>query len=175
MTGQPQTPSVEPWLRGPVEGIAPVLQPAAHALLQAREDVAAVAPSVPADVLWRSDGAASAGFHLLHLAQALDRLYTYARGEVLNDAQKAAFKAEAQPHPELDGPALVRIVDAAVEKALAQLRATDPATVLDHRGVGRAQLPSTVLGLLFHGAEHSVRHAGQFLTTVKLARTDLRL
>jgi len=26
-----------------------------------------------------------------------------------------------------------------------------------------------VIGALFHGAEHTARHAGQFLTTVKLA------
>jgi hypothetical protein len=36
---------------------------------------------------------------------------------------------------------------------------------LDFRGVGRAQLPSTVLGLLFHAAEHTQRHAGQVATT----------
>jgi hypothetical protein len=39
--------------------------------------------------------------------------------------------------------------------------------LLDFRGVGRAQLPSTVLGLLFHGAEHMQRHVGQAVTTAK--------
>ena len=156
------------WLRGPVEGIAPVLQPAAHALLQARADVASLAPSVPADQLWRDPGAASAGFHLLHLAGALDRLFTYARDEALTDAQKAAARSESVPHPELDGQALVDLVSTAVDRALAQLRATPADRVFDARGVGRAQLPSTVLGLLFHGAEHSVRHAGQFISTVKI-------
>jgi uncharacterized damage-inducible protein DinB len=90
-----------------------------------------------------------------------------ARGELLNDAQKAAAKAEAVPHPELDGQALADIVSQAVTRALDQLRGTDPATVLDFRGVGRAQAPSTVLGCLFHGAEHSTRHAGQFITAVR--------
>jgi hypothetical protein len=159
----------EVWLRGPVDGVAPVLQPAAHALIQAHEDVAALAPRIPVDVLWQTRGAASAGFHLLHLAGALDRLYTYARGEVLDDAQKAAARAEAMPHPELDGRALSDTVRIAVDRAIAQLRATDPDTVFDARKVGRAGLPSTVLGLLFHGAEHATRHAGQFITSVKLA------
>jgi uncharacterized damage-inducible protein DinB len=142
--------------------------PAAHALLQANEDVATLAPTVPVDLLWRAQGAATAGFHLLHLAGALDRIFTYARGEMLNDAQKAAARAEAVPHPELDGAALVRLVDGAVQRALAQLRATPAERVLDERRVGRAGLPSTVLGCLFHGAEHSTRHSGQFITTVKI-------
>jgi hypothetical protein len=160
----------EAWLRGPVDGIPGVLQPAAHALVQAQEDVEAYAAGLSSDVLWRQQGAASAGFHLLHLAGALDRLFTYARGEMLNDEQKAAARAEAAPRPELSAEALVDMVRAAIAKAMAQLRATDAATVLDERKVGRAGLPTTVLGALFHGAEHTTRHAGQFITTVKLAR-----
>ncbi|MCC7007647.1 MAG: DinB family protein [Acidobacteria bacterium] len=160
--------STEAWLSGPVERIPPILQPAAHALLQARDDVEALAAMVPFDRLWATNGAASAGFHLLHMAGALDRLFTYARGEALNDVQRAAAKAEAVPHPELDGAALARLVHDAVDRALAQLRQTDPATVLDERRVGRLGLPSTVIGCLFHGAEHTARHAGQFITTVKL-------
>jgi hypothetical protein len=161
--------STEVWLTGPVEGIAPVLQPAAHALLQARAEIASIAPTVPVSTLWAERGAATAGFHLLHTAGALDRLFTYARGERLNDAQKAALGAEAQPHPEMDGQALADLVGAAVDRALAQLRATDPATVFDERRIGRAGLSATVIGCLFHGAEHTTRHAGQFITTVKLS------
>ena len=158
----------EPWLRGPVDGVAPVLQPAAHALLQAQEDIAAHARELPAEVLWQATGAATAGFHALHLAGALDSLYTYARGEALSESQRAALKAESMPHPELDGPALIRIVDDAVGRALDQLRDTPAERILDERRVGRAGLPSTVLGLLAHGAEHSTRHSGQFITTVRL-------
>jgi hypothetical protein len=161
----------EAWLRGPVPGVAPVLQPAAHALIQANEDIAGLAPSVPTDVLWAELGAATAGFHLLHLAGALDRLFGYARGETLSEAQKTVLRAEAVPHPELDGAALAAHVADAVERALGQLRATDPERVFDERKVGRAGLPSTVLGLLFHGAEHTTRHAGQFITTVRLLTT----
>jgi hypothetical protein len=160
--------STEAWLRGPVAGVAAVLQPAAHALIQAKEDVTALAPTVPVNVLWADRGAASAGFHLLHTAGALDRLYGYARGEGLSDAQKGILRAEAAPHPELDGAMLAAIVEEAVNKALDQLRATDAECAFDERKVGRAGLPSTVLGLLFHGAEHTTRHVGQFITTVKL-------
>jgi len=164
--------STEVWLRGPVPGVAPVLQPAAHALIQANEDVAALAPSVPPDLLWVERGAATAGFHLLHMVGALDRLFGYARGEGLSDAQKAVLRAEAVPHPELDGAALASRVAQAIGLALDQLRATDAERVFDDRRVGRAGLPSTVIGLLFHGAEHTTRHAGQFITTIKLLPTS---
>jgi hypothetical protein len=160
----------EVWLRGPVDGIAPALQPAAHALLQAREDVEARAPGLAAERLWRrAGGAASAGYHLLHLAGALDRLYTYARGEPLTEAQKTAFRVEAEAHPDLDGAALAALVRDRIDRALDQLRRTAAESVLDERRVGRAGLPSTVLGLLFHGAEHTTRHTAQFITTVKIS------
>jgi uncharacterized damage-inducible protein DinB len=148
--------------------VPPYLQPAAHALLQARAEVSALAEAVDAKTLWRREGTASAGFHLLHLAGALDRLFTYARGERLTDEQRSAARAEAEDHPELAAAALVRMVSAAVDRALDQLRATDPSTLLDERRIGRAGLPSTVIGCLFHGAEHSTRHAGQFISTVKI-------
>src|SRR5262245_19785314 len=161
----------EMWLTGPVDGIAPVLQPAAHALLQARAEVLELAPGLSSDALWKDTGAATAGFHLMHMAGALDRLFTYARGEMLNDTQKAAARAESVAHPELDGAALAATVSAAIDRALDQLRATDPSTVFDDRRVGRAGLPSTVIGCLFHGAEHTARHAGQFITTVKILQS----
>jgi hypothetical protein len=69
---------------------------------------------------------------------------------------------------------LTDLVSAAIDRALAQLRGTDPSTLLDERKIGRAGLPSTVIGCLFHGAEHSTTHAGQFISSVKLLR-GLRL
>lgn len=76
----------EPWLRGPVDGIATGLQPVAHAFIAAREDVTApLADVTPAQVWLQPGGAASIGFHLMHLAGATDRLLTYARGESLTD------------------------------------------------------------------------------------------
>jgi len=45
-----------------------------------------------------------------------------------------------------------------VEKAIAQLSTTAAETLLEPRHVGRQQLPSTVLGLMFHAAEHASRH-----------------
>jgi uncharacterized damage-inducible protein DinB len=158
----------EVWLRGPIAGVPALLQPVAHALVQAREDVLELAPRVAPGILWTRRGAASPGFHLLHMAGALDRLFTYARGELLSDAQREALRAEADDHPDRDAAALAALVDRTVGAALAQLRATDPERLLDERRVGRAGLPSTVLGLLFHAAEHTTRHAGQLVSTVRL-------
>ena len=88
----------EAWLRGPVDGIDPMLVPVAHALIQAREDIEGLVSRVPAAGVWeRPGGAASIGFHVRHLGGALDRLLTYARGEALSEAQRAALKAENVP------------------------------------------------------------------------------
>ncbi|HSU15050.1 DinB family protein [Longimicrobium sp.] len=162
----------EPWLRGPAEGIPPLLMPVAHALVMAREDVAAALAGLPGGVLWsRPGGAASAGFHAMHLAGSLDRLFTYARGQQLGDEQFAALAREQSPgEPPPSARELIHLVETTIEKALAQLRATDPTTLLDPREVGRQRLPSNVLGLLFHAAEHTQRHVGQVVTTARVAR-----
>ena len=60
--------------------------------------------------------------------------------------------------------------DAAIREALTQVSTTQERTLLEPRGVGRAQLPSTVIGLLFHAAEHTQRHVGQLVTTAKIVR-----
>lgn len=162
----------EVWLRGPLRGYAPVLQPVAHALQQAREDIERLGRIVPADDVWQKPGgAASIGFHVAHLAGALDRLLTYARGEMLSPSQIQALRAEddlertARPFPEVVAQTL-----AAIDRGLAQLRETPDETLLDARKVGRAGLPSTVIGLLVHVAEHTTRHVGQAITTAAILR-----
>jgi hypothetical protein len=159
----------EVWLRGPLPGYAPALMPVAHALLQAREDVERIATGSTTEELWqRPGGAASAGYHLQHLAGSLDRLLTYARGESLDDTQRAALAREGTSG---DSPSvLVLLVLAQIDRALEQVRHTPVDTLGDARMVGRAGLPSTVLGLLFHAAEHTTRHAGQLITTLKVVR-----
>ena len=161
----------EAWLRGPVRGVDPWLMPAAHALVQIREDLGAVTEGLTgAQLRARPGGAASVEFHLRHVAGSIDRLMTYARGEVLSDAQRRAAAAEGTPDDDPDPAALLAALRAAVEAALSQLRSTDPGTLLDPRAVGRAALPSTVLGLLFHAAEHAQRHTGQAIATAKVVR-----
>ena len=170
------TPQPEPWLRGPVANISALLQPAAHAFIMSIEDCEAAVRDLSPDLLWvEHEGAASIGFHLRHLVGATDRLLTYARGETLSPAQKTALVSERAPG---DAPPTATSLLAAwrsgVDGALAQLAATPEAALLDFRGVGRAQLPSNVLGLLFHAAEHASRHTGQVVTTAKILRAHQR-
>ncbi|MDB4878820.1 MAG: metal-dependent hydrolase [Gemmatimonadetes bacterium] len=164
----------EAWLGGPVAGVPPLLQPVAHALIQAREEVRRIVWELPDDVLWvRPAGLASAGFHLQHLTGVVDRLMTYARGEPLNAAQLAALAAEGEPPvPPLTSRALGLVFDAQVEAALIQLRSTPESELTAPRRVGRAGAPSTVVGLLVHAAEHCTRHVGQLLVTARVVAAD---
>jgi len=163
----PSQPEV--WLRGPLPDYPDELQPVAHSLLQVREEIAAVA-ALPPEHLWaRPGGAASIGFHLRHLAGSLDRLLTYARGDRLNTAQSATLSAEGQDgNPPERAETLVRAAHDAIDRALAHVRTTPLCTLEEVRSVGRAGLPSTVLGLLFHAAEHAQRHSAQIITTAKV-------
>ena len=163
-------PAPEVWLRGPLPDVPAALQPAAHSLLQSLEELRRTLPPLTdAELRARPGGAASVAFHAVHAAGSLDRLTTYARGAALDDAQLRALAAEARvDDAPCDGAALLAAGATTIERALAQIRATDPATLADVRHVGRARLPSTVGGLLFHAAEHTQRHAGQAMTTARV-------
>jgi len=161
----------EVWLRGPLEGIPPLLQPVAHSLLQCREEVLRGLADISADQLERRiGGAASAGYHIRHAIGSLDRLFSYARGDMLTPAQLAALREEHDPNAASTADELATEFDAAVDRALTQVASTPESTLTEERLVGRARLPSTVIGLLFHAAEHTQRHVGQFTTTVKIIR-----
>lgn len=160
----------EVWLRGALPDVPPLLQPVAHSLLQCREEVEATLPTLTPEQLQVSPGgAASAEYHVRHAIGSLDRLLTYARGEMLSPAQLEYLAAESKPSsPAVEADALMQRFAAAVEQALAQVRATPADSLLEARNVGRGRLPSTVIGLLFHSAEHTQRHVGQMVTTAKV-------
>lgn len=163
----------EPWLRGPLPGVDPLLMPAAHALMQVVEDVERAVSGLSTEETWaRPGGAASVGFHLRHLAGSTDRLLSYARGEPLTEAQMASLRAEGEPGDTSEDPgALLRGVRRAMDVAMAEYgRGLSTDDLLAPREVGRARLPTTLLGLLFHVAEHAQRHAGQTVTTAKIVR-----
>jgi predicted cupin superfamily sugar epimerase len=158
----------EVWLRGPLPGYLPELMPAAHALLQAREDIERAAAATLAELWFRPGEAAPAGYHLRHLTGSLDRLLTYARGEPLSDGQRRALAAEGAAGA--SAPELASAAQEGIDRALEQLRQTPPEQLATRRDVGRAKLPTTVLGLLAHAAEHTARHTGQLITTLKVVR-----
>jgi hypothetical protein len=145
--------------------------PAAHALLQTREDIErATAGLTPAQIWTTPSGAPSIGFHIQHVTGSTDRLLTYARGERLDAAQRAALAAESgDDRPALG--ALLAGLGLAIDAALAQIRATPADSLTAPRTVGRAALPTTVIGLLFHSGEHAQRHAGQIVTIARIVRS----
>jgi hypothetical protein len=165
--------TTEWWQRGPVDGVPALLQPVAHILLQVRESTGELVENLTVPQ-WnaRPGGVASAAFHVRHMAGVIDRLFTYARGETLSETQFAALRGEGAAVVEADAAAILSALSARVDAALAQLRATDPASLAEFRAVGRAQLPSTVIGCLVHGAEHAMRHVGQLSVTVRVVRSS---
>jgi len=162
----------EVWLRGPLPGLLPPLQPVAHALLQIAEEVPPLLDELTPDQLWaRPGGSGSIGFHVTHLAGSLDRLFTYACGRSLSPGQVDALAAERtidQTRP--PGSELQRLLRAGIDAAIAHLKTVRPDALFEAREVGRARLPSTTFGLLVHAAEHSARHAGQITTLAKVVR-----
>lgn len=166
----------EVWQRGPIPGIPPLLQPVAHALLQAREEVDEMMLNFPALLLWECPaGLASPGFHLQHLSGVLDRVFTYARNEGLTRQQFDWLAAEGKDlEPGYTTDELVKLFGMQVDEAMEQLKITDEKTLTDYRGVGRAGLPSTVIGLLFHAAEHTMRHTGQLMVTAAVVRMTVK-
>ena len=161
----------EYWMRGPVENIPPLLQPVAHALLQARDEVNEMMDDYPPELLWQKPaGLASPGFHLQHLSGVIDRLFTYSKAEQLTQEQLYALKAEGKEDETINIQTLLLRFNKQVDAAIKQLSQTDEKNLTEFRGVGRKQLPSTVMGLLFHAAEHTMRHTGQLLVTTKVLR-----
>lgn len=161
-----------PWLRGPVEDVPHALQHAAHALIAAEEDIVRAASSLTrAELSARPGGAASVGFHLRHIAGSTDRLLTYARGASLDQAQRDEMQREQSDlSPADDARALLQCVQERLTKALDVLRTTREEELHLPRPVGRAALPSTVMGLLYHVADHTQRHTGQIIATATIVR-----
>ena len=166
--------NTEWWQRGPIDGVPGVLQPIAHILLQVRESVGEIVePLTEQEWNARPAGVASAAFHVRHMTGVIDRLFTYARGSALSAEQLAAIPLEGAELRAADVATALAALSARVDAALGELRAIDITTLGEFRGVGRAQLPSTVIGCLVHGAEHAMRHVGQLSVTVRVVRAGL--
>ena len=162
----------EVWLRGPLPSIPGLLQPVAHALLQANEEINEHIKDFDERLLWdRPSGLASVGFHLQHIAGVQDRLFTYAKAEELSDSQLDYLKKEGKENDEITLAFLLEHLHFQTETSIEQLQQTDESTLTEMRGVGRKQIPSTVIGLLVHAAEHTMRHTGQLMVTIKVLQT----
>jgi uncharacterized damage-inducible protein DinB len=157
-------------MRGPIAGVNPLVAPVLFTFVHAREDLAHHTEGLTVEQIWATPfGFGSVGFHLVHIAGSADRLITYLRGRQLSEEQLAAMEAEKSP-PRLSREQLLAALDLCFADAERIIRAIDPATLDEPREVGRQRLPTTVVGLLVHTAEHTQRHVGQAISAAKLAR-----
>ena len=167
------TQTLEVWMRGPIAGLIPLLQPVAHAILQAREEINLMMIDFPNELIWeRPNAVASVAFHLQHLSGVLDRLFTYANNQILNEDQLELLALEADSTQLLTVKGLLTRFNNQVNKALTQLKNIEENTLLEPRSIGRKQIPTNQLGLLFHAAEHTQRHVGQLLVTIKMLKKE---
>ena len=171
MTKKLKQPEV--WLRGPIEEMPQLLQPAAHALLQTSEELPYWLDEFPDEKLWEKPaGRASVGFHLKHLTGVLDRMLSYAQGRALTQEQFDYLKSEGIQDETSTTEELIANFQQKVVQALAYFKTLDEYTIKSARTVGRKELPSTVIGLLFHAAEHSQRHLGQLIATASFVKAN---
>ncbi|SFR68322.1 DinB family protein [Maribacter stanieri] len=165
---------LEFWLAGPIPNIPDILQPAAHALLQSERELKKYTANFPKELLWaKTSGRASVGFHMNHITGVLDRMMTYAKSESLTDEQFLFLKQEGSFNLDTEVEDLQEQFSTKVAEALAFFKTIPEHTLTETRTVGRKKLPTTVLGLLFHAAEHSQRHIGQLLVTVSVLQSKV--
>ncbi len=161
----------EYWQRGPIDGIPGLLQPVAHALLQARQEVEEVLTDFPAELLWQKpNGLASVAFHIQHITGVINRLFTYASGAMLNAQQLNYLQQEGVASPDVTKQILLQNLHHQIQQAITVLSLTHENILTEKRLVGRKQIPSTVIGLFFHAAEHTMRHTGQVLVTAEFVK-----
>ena len=159
----------EPWLRGPIAGVDPFRASILYSFQQAREDIARHTEGLTTEQIWSTPhGLGSAGFHIRHIAGSTERLLAYLEGKPLSETQMAELAAENEPGQTREE--LLAGMHAAFHRAELVIRALDPARLAEPRAVGRKRLPTTVIGLLTHIAEHTQRHVGQAISAAKWAR-----
>jgi uncharacterized damage-inducible protein DinB len=157
----------EPWLRGTLSELDPVIRAVIHALELAREDLWKWCYPLSIEELnERRVDLAPVAFHLRHIAGSLDRLLTYAEGRELSEEQWRARRTELEGASRKEE--LFAELSAALEHSESRVRAIHSSDFVLVRKVGQKQLPTSVGGLLVHIADHTQRHVGQAITTAKI-------
>ena len=155
----------EPWLRGPISDVHPLLAPVLYAFRHAREDLAKWTKDLSNEQLAATPhGAGSISFHMHHIAGSTGRLMTYVQGRQLTPEQLAVIETENRPGTREE---LLSQLDLAFSRAEQVVRGLDPSTLAQPRTVGRKLLPTTVIGLLTHIAEHTMRHTGEAIVVAR--------
>ena len=153
-----------------MDGVDPLVMPVFFSFAQVREDLDRFTQGIHEALLWKDLGGSTLAFHLAHLAGSIDRLATYLSGGQLTEEQLAFLRSEREPRR--SGIELRNLIEKSLERAEQILRTIQPDTLYDARTVGRQRLPTTVIGLLVHLAEHTQRHLGQAVTLSKILRQN---
>jgi hypothetical protein len=165
---------VEPWMRGTLRDLHPVMAALLHSFEHAREDIARWTAGLSREQLWReSDNLGSIGFYIRHIGGSAERLVTYASGQQLTEAQLAELKAEKQPGDE-DIEQMLGRLTTKLGSSEATVRSLDPSQLGETRYLGRKRIPVTMAALLIHTAEHTQRHVGEIIVTSKVVRAPNR-
>jgi hypothetical protein len=166
--------SIEPWLQGGHEELDPVQAAVLYSFKHARADVEKWSSLLTEEQLWtRCGDVGSAGWHIRHIAGSVDRLTTYAAGGQLSEAQMTTLAGEK----ENSGPQraeLLAFVNETLDRCGDTIRSLDPSTWRTVREIGRKRVPVPLGVLLVHIAEHTQRHVGELIVTVKLVRGEWR-
>jgi hypothetical protein len=161
---------IEPWMRGILPGIDPVVGHLLRASEHIREDLESAIADLTGEQLWaRPQGMTSAGFHVKHLAGSTERLCTYLAGQQLSTEQLAALKVEGEGRE--SAKELIDGVKAALARYEQMVSALRPDQFGEVREIGRRRFQTTAISLAIHIAEHGQRHVGQAISAAKLSRT----
>jgi hypothetical protein len=165
--------STEPWMRGYLKDVDPIQAAVLYSFRHAQEDIGEWIRRIPEELLWMQFGnVAPAGFHVRHIAGSTDRLVTYASGQQLSEDQLGQLRNEKSPGGSL--PELLQLLESNFQRAEGIIRSLDPATYGDIREIGRKRIPVPLGTLLVHIAEHTQRHVGELIMTVKVINEEYR-
>jgi uncharacterized damage-inducible protein DinB len=165
VNASPSTP--EPWLRGTLTDVRAVPRAVLHALELAGEDLKKwCSPLTDAELQSQPHGLPSVGFQLRHIARSVDRLLTYAEGNVLSTEQLEALTQESQPNA--TSQSVFDELSVTLARGAERIRILAKSDLEQPRSVGKKALPTTLGGLLVHVADHTHRHVGQAITTAKV-------
>lgn len=157
----------EPWLRGILPNLHPVVAHLFRASEQIREDAGKALASLTPEQIWaRPFGMTSAGFHAKHLAGSTQRLCTYLEGHRLDSGALEEMSGESM------GSESASKLHARIQQAFSRyvevVLALPPDQFDSVREVGRRRIEVTAISLAIHIAEHGQRHTGQLISAGRL-------
>lgn len=161
----------EPWLRGVPADPDPIRSQVLHSLTQALEDIEHwIGGLTDAQVNELKGKIASVSFQVKHIVGSIDRLLTYASGNSLSREQFSFLRDESQTGETAEG--LIVLAKQGIATAFEKVRTISPDSFDAPVFIGRERIPTTVGSVLIHVSEHTQRHVGELIITVKAITRD---